>query len=225
MANRLTDSRKWDDDWFLELSPQHKLLWLYIIDKCNHAGIYKHSSKLETCCLGCEINWDIALKAFNGRAKLIKENKYFIPKFIEFQYGVLKEDNRCHKSAIEILKTEGVYKGLIRGLKDRIRQDKDKGKEQDKDKDIIDLVIIDLNSTLKASYKKTGEKLRDQIKARLNDGFSLDDFKQVHSKKYAEWNGTDMQKYLRPETLYGTKFESYLNQKDNNARPKSRTDL
>ena len=49
--------------------------------------------------------------------------------------------------------------------------------------------------------------------ARLNEGYSLDDFKQVIEKKVNEWKGTEMEKYLRPETLFGTKFENYLNQK------------
>lgn len=51
------------------------------------------------------------------------------------------------------------------------------------------------------------------IKARLKEGFTYQDFISVIDKKYAEWNGTEFQAYLRPETLFGTKFESYLNQK------------
>jgi len=47
----------------------------------------------------------------------------------------------------------------------------------------------------------------------VNDGYKLEDFQTVISKKCAEWKGTDMEKYLRPETLFGTKFESYLNAK------------
>ena len=41
---------------------------------------------------------------------------------------------------------------------------------------------------------------------------NIDDFKTVIDKKADDWIGTDMEKYLRPETLFGTKFESYLNQ-------------
>ena len=51
---------------------------------------------------------------------------------------------------------------------------------------------------------------------RTDEGFTLDDFKQVVNNKVAEWKGTDMEKYLRPETLFGTKFEGYLNQESNN---------
>lgn len=73
-----------------------------------------------------------------------------------------------------------------------------------------------LNNRTGASYRHTTNKTKDLIKARFNEGFTLDDFKEVIDKKGSEWMNTDMQKYLRPETLFGTKFESYLNQQVNN---------
>ena len=42
--------------------------------------------------------------------------------------------------------------------------------------------------------------------------FTVEDFKTVIDKKSLEWMGTEREKYLRPQTLFGTKFESYLNQ-------------
>lgn len=71
-----------------------------------------------------------------------------------------------------------------------------------------------LNLKLGTNYKTSTRKTRDCIKARYNEGYRLDDFKLVIDKKYNEWNGTDMEKYLRPETLFGNKFEGYLNQKE-----------
>lgn len=133
MANRFTDSRKWDDDWFIELIPDHKLLWLYILDKCNHAGIYKHSKRLEECCLGCSPDWESALKAFNGKVKRLRDGKYFIPKFVEFQYGTLNTENRCHKSVLDILEKEGAYKGLKSTLEGCKEQEQDKELVKDKD--------------------------------------------------------------------------------------------
>ena len=73
-----------------------------------------------------------------------------------------------------------------------------------------------LNDKTGASYRHSTKKTKDLIKARFNEGFTLDDFKTVIDKKCVEWMNTDMQKYLRPETLFGTKFESYLNQQVNN---------
>ncbi|BFH10671.1 conserved phage C-terminal domain-containing protein [Paenibacillus melissococcoides] len=74
--------------------------------------------------------------------------------------------------------------------------------------------IIDyLNERAGTRYKPTTQKTRDLIKARFNQGFTLDDFYTVIDNKVHEWVGTDMEKYLRPETLFGNKFEGYLNQK------------
>lgn len=74
------------------------------------------------------------------------------------------------------------------------------------------LIIEDLNDKTGANYISTTPKTRKLISARWKEGFRLDDFKIVHIKKTGEWMGTDMAKYLRPVTLYGNKFEGYLNQ-------------
>lgn len=73
--------------------------------------------------------------------------------------------------------------------------------------------IIDyLNLKIDAHYKNTTKKTRDSIKARFNEGFTLEDFKTVIDKMTMEWKDSNKMKvYLRPETLFGTKFESYLN--------------
>lgn len=74
--------------------------------------------------------------------------------------------------------------------------------------------IIDyLNLRLGTNYKSSSAKTRSLIDARLNEGFTEDDFKVVIDKKYDEWRDNEMSQYLRPETLFSNKFESYLNQK------------
>ncbi|EGQ2719074.1 alpha/beta hydrolase [Staphylococcus pseudintermedius] len=75
-------------------------------------------------------------------------------------------------------------------------------------RDVIDY----LNKQTGKQYKSTTKKNQTVIRARTDEGFTLDDFKRVIDNKVAEWKGTDMEKYLRPETLFGTKFEGYLNQ-------------
>lgn len=74
--------------------------------------------------------------------------------------------------------------------------------------DIVDY----LNQKAGTHYRYSSADTRKHIKARFNDGYSLDDFKTVIDKKVSEWKGTDMEKYIRPATLFGSKFESYLNQ-------------
>ncbi|MBJ7884165.1 phage replisome organizer N-terminal domain-containing protein [Bacillus licheniformis] len=75
------------------------------------------------------------------------------------------------------------------------------------------LIIDLLNKVAGTKYRHTTAKTRSLIKARWNEGNRFDDFKHVILVKWEEWRGSDMDKYLRPETLFGTKFENYRNQK------------
>ncbi len=75
-------------------------------------------------------------------------------------------------------------------------------------------IVSYLNEKAGTNYKHTTAKTRTAIHARLEEGFTLDDFKTVIDKKCADWLCDEkMEKYLRPETLFGTKFEGYLNAK------------
>ena len=94
-------------------------------------------------------------------------------------------------------------------IEEDIEEDIDKEKE-----DIYLSVIRYLNEKAGTHYKATTTKTRRTINARINEGFTLDDFKTVIDKKCEEWLGNErMEQYIRPETLFGTKFESYLNAK------------
>ena len=74
-------------------------------------------------------------------------------------------------------------------------------------------IISYLNLKNDTSYKSTSNKTRTLIKTRYKEGFTLEDFYKVIDNKYNDWYKTEYMKYLRPETLFGNKFESYLNQK------------
>lgn len=78
---------------------------------------------------------------------------------------------------------------------------------------IYSRVIEYLNQKTSKNFKSTTKKTQSLIKARINEGFNYEDFVQVIDTKAKEWlNNKEMEQYLRPETLFGTKFESYLNQ-------------
>ena len=80
--------------------------------------------------------------------------------------------------------------------------------------DSIYLEVIDyLNEKAETQYRSSSVKTKSLIQARQSDGFTLDNFKTVIDNKVSEWKNTEMAKFIRPETLFGTKFESYLNQK------------
>lgn len=83
-------------------------------------------------------------------------------------------------------------------------------------KDIVDY----LNLVTGSKYRYKTKDTQKHIKARLKDGYSFEDFKDVIDKKYKEWKGTEFERYLAPDTLFGTKFEKYLNQNIVSSAPK-----
>ena len=90
------------------------------------------------------------------------------------------------------------------------------------DNKLIYIIIEHLNKELSKNYKAT-TKNKSLINSRLSEGFTLEDFKYVIKLKSDEWGEDEkMSKYLRPETLFGNKFESYLNQIDSNSSDWSR---
>lgn len=73
-------------------------------------------------------------------------------------------------------------------------------------------IISYLNEKTERSFKSV-ESHKKNIRARWNEGYRLDDFKKVIDNKCADWMQDDkMNKYLQPSTLFGTKFDQYLNQ-------------
>lgn len=96
-------------------------------------------------------------------------------------------------------------------------------KEDDNIKDIVDF----LNLSASTNFKNKTEKTKSLIKSRIKEGFTIEEIKQVITIKTKEWLNTEHSKYLRPETLFGNKFEGYLNQKgdangfskNNNGKP------
>jgi len=103
MSKRFIDTGIFDDEWFMELSKDCKLFWIYCITKCNHAGIIKINEKL------CKLQTDIkdlheTIKQLGNRLITLNEHLYFIPKFIEFQYPEFPNSKvRQQQSAVEIL--------------------------------------------------------------------------------------------------------------------------
>ena len=85
--------------------------------------------------------------------------------------------------------------------------------DKDKDKEYIKEIVNNLNLILGSKYKASTESTSSSIRARLSEGYTVDDFKKVHKVKFEEWNNTDMSKHLNPGTLYRPgNFEKYVNQ-------------
>ena len=85
-------------------------------------------------------------------------------------------------------------------------------KKKENNNNIYSLVIDYLNKKASTNYRATTKNTQSFINARVKEGYTVEDFKKVIDSKSREWLGTDFEKYLRPTTLFGTKFENYLNE-------------
>nr|DAX18626.1 MAG TPA: replication initiator protein [Caudoviricetes sp.] len=73
-------------------------------------------------------------------------------------------------------------------------------------------VISYLNLKAKKNFKVNTASHQKFIKARLKEGYVLEDFKKVVDVMVAKWKGTEYEQYLQPQTLFGNKMDNYLNQ-------------
>lgn len=78
--------------------------------------------------------------------------------------------------------------------------------------EIYEKIVNFLNDCTGSNYKSNSKVTRSYIDARLNEGYTVDDFIKVISIKATKWQNTKFAEFLRPQTLFSNKFESYLNE-------------
>ena len=143
MAKRFHDTEIWNEDWFIAIPKDYRAFWLYIKDKCDHAGIWRPNVAIFNKIYDYQTESKKALELFNnGKARVVvlENGRWLIPDFIAFQYGNhLNPNNRVHLSILKVLETNGIKLTSIRGLIDL--KDRVKDKDKDKDKDIKEGVI------------------------------------------------------------------------------------
>lgn len=147
-----------------------------------------------------------------GEISTIKvTNKFTILRIENWEFYQSKEEEATNNMTNERPTTDQ------QATNNRPRTKKEKKeKNEKKDKNYIYSrathdIIQHLNERTGSHYKPTTNKTKELIQARMNEGFTVEDFKTVIDKKCVEWMNTEWQEYLRPLTLFGTKFESYLN--------------
>lgn len=128
MAKRFTDTNKWNKPEFSEYTWKQKLIWIYLCDSCDHAGIWDINLKLISFHIGENVSLKEITDLFGTKITMLG-NKISINGFVEFQYGELNEKNQVHRSVLKRLETLG-----IQPLPSPCPAPKDKDKEKDKDK-------------------------------------------------------------------------------------------
>lgn len=100
------------------------------------------------------------------------------------------------------------------------------GKEQgqERDTDFVAQVVAHLNEVSGSSFRAQTESTRKAILARRGEGYGLEDFRSVIDDRWAQWKGSDMEQYMRPDTLFRpSKFESYLSEAKKHAKASGRS--
>lgn len=143
MSKRFTDSDKWEDPWYMDLTPEEKLAYEYILDKCSNIGIWKPNFRLAAFCIGIDFDFDsFKEKLGNDRVRLLANNDWWLIKYIDFQYGKLSEESKSKPimSYVKELKKQSLWvpyrKGI--GTLSHTLKEKDKDKEKDKEPKVIE---------------------------------------------------------------------------------------
>jgi hypothetical protein len=152
MAKRFIDTTLFRKEFIRGLEAPYKLLWVYIINECDHAGLWDVEMDVAQARLGLpELSEKYAIQFFGDKIHVVNGgSKWFIPDFIDFQYGNLNPQNRVHQSVIQILEKYKIkpLTSPLQGAKDK---DKDKDKDKEKDKEQIE--ISELEKTFDAFYE------------------------------------------------------------------------
>ena len=146
MAKRFLDSSLFEKRWFRKLPSNIKLFYFYMLTKCDHAGMYDVDLELAEFQIGMEIDKDNILKYIGEHIEIIKDDKWFIKKFPEFQYGVLNPKVKAHASVIKILEKNNCLKGFSNSLQRVQDKDKDKVKNKKKENKVEFHEILDIKT-------------------------------------------------------------------------------
>ena len=211
MAKRFTDTEKWKKSFFRNLQAPYKLVWLYLLDDCDHAGVWNVEFDVMKLRTGIPASQEEILSVFEGRIIPFDDNtKWFVPDFIEFQYGELNPENRAHNSVIALLNKYKI-KGLTSPLQGAMDKDKDKDKEKEERKEYEEFISM-FNQIMGKNYR-VDKKSRGQFNARMKEGFTIADFEtainNIKSDKFHKEKGY---KHATPEFITRPdKFQQWLN--------------
>jgi hypothetical protein len=174
MAKRFIDTGIFDDSWYMDLSKDGKILWLYFITKCDHAGILNLNIKL--CKVQTGIN-DIptVIKELGNHLVTVRQLLYFIPKYIEFQYPNFPNSNvKQQASAIEILSKYHLFNKETLTVTQQLPNCYDNDNDNDIDNDIDNVNV--------------NEEKNKKINFPFEDWWILYDYKKNVEKCRIKWN-------------------------------------
>jgi len=113
---RFTETSKWSDPWFSQLDPKNMLLWLYILDQTDNAGVWDPNRKHAEFCTGTKYDWNKVALAFDLKVRVLKNGRWWIPGFIKYQFGdIFKGNDYLRKSCVILLHKHGLTDFFFNG--------------------------------------------------------------------------------------------------------------
>lgn len=211
---RMIDKRTIQTQKFLRLPLESQALYFHLMLNADDDGVVEAFPIVRMVGAAEDSLGLLVVKQFIK--PLNDEMVYFIVDFKE-QNTIRKDTYKPSKYADLIAVDEPLTERQRAVDVDKNRLDKnrlDKNNILSSKLDDVKIIISYLNEKAGTSYRASSKKTQSLINARFNEAFTIDDFKKVIDIKVAEWGDDEkMSKFLRPETLFGPKFESYRNQK------------
>ncbi|KWT48054.1 DNA replication protein [Lactococcus lactis] len=230
MAQRRMFSKKIvETDFFMEMSPTAKLLYFYLNMSADDDGFVGNPKTIKLISGATDDDLKILIAKqfiipFESGVVVIKDwkihnyiqkDRYNQTQYLDEKKQLLVEENGTYTKCIQDVSSLDTQ---VRLGKSKDRLGKSNNNMSGKPDDVIPYseIISYLNEKTGRSFRTT-EAHKRFIKARWNENYKLDDFKKVVDNKVADWtgktiNGQPAEKYLQPSTLFGTKFDNYLNQ-------------
>lgn len=233
-----------DSDAFLDMPLSTQALYFHLSMRADDEGFINNPKKIQRMVGATDDDMRVLITkrfvlAFESGIIVIKHwrmhnyiqaDRFHPTDYKEERSQLMVKDNKAY-SVIESAETVEIPTMYTERIQDAPRMDTEVrlGKDRlDKDrlgKDSIyspadaEQILDYLNELCGTHYRVTTRKTTDLIKARMCEGFTVEDFKTVIYKKAKQWKDDEkMVKFLRPITLFGTKFESYLNEKEASGR-------
>lgn len=173
LAKRFTDTAKWDKAWFRKLSPPEKCVWMFLCDRCDHAGFWDIDMDALHFFVGTTWRIEDLTSTFGDKITLVGKDKIFIPDFVEFQYGNLNPKNRVHNSIIQkaekLLKKKGRSSPLKAPSNGAMEMDMEMDMEMEKEKDPAKILFDAWNEN--RGQLPEAEKLTDERRSKARSQF------------------------------------------------------
>lgn len=208
-----------------------------LLESVDHEGSLRFSETIpyneEMLAVVTNTNVDIARSAMKlflelGMMEILDEGTIYMNE-VERMIGSAADNDNANRQRRfrERQKTAALpprYEGVTKNNESKsIEIEKEKEIEIEKESissgETVKTIINYLNKRAGTAYKASSRKTKDLVNARMNEGFTVEDFQTVIDNKVEEWGkppkagAKDMRPFIRPETLFGTKFEAYLNQR------------